>query len=160
MRRDLKNPMAPTFNDGGDPPKSMFAVPKINATASSEGGVGNNARLQSSMSKNPSNWAIPKGDATKGANPRSIQSTLETINEMRKSGDVSQKESVVMKKQLLGEGGYKDKYEATPMYKAGKAVSAAASSVKKAAKNCGKSFGPSMTAETRSGSCTGHNTDF
>lgn len=97
----------------GDPPKNMFSVPKIEAKAAPSKGLGDNSRFVAKKANGKVQYPAPKGNAAKDADPKAIDETIKEIDALRKERKIKDKDAVGMKKQLLGEGGFKEKYTPT-----------------------------------------------
>jgi hypothetical protein len=100
----------PKKSGPGDPPKNMFAVPKIDAKVETSKGLGDNSRLVAKKEGKKTVYPAPKGNAAKDADSKAIDDTIKEIDALRKENKIKGTDAVGMKKQLLGEGGYKDRY--------------------------------------------------
>ena len=130
MKRDLKTPLATTWpSDNGG-----LKIPKSTNLGSK----------WESKNQPDLNYWDPTGSAIKG------------IDKKRRSGELSGREAVAMKKDLMGEKAYANKYKKPVGYNTKKAI-------KKMFKGPGKSgveSGKCTAAETRSRSCSSKGKGF
>lgn len=121
--RNLSTPLSSTWSDPEDPPKGKPTTLNMAAPSSPV-------------------------DMSRFDKPKKL--SVDEINQQWKEGKITSKQRVALKKESLGESGFRSRYEYSTLDKFKKALKKDPGTSKSSV----ESGTPSMTAETRSRSCS------